>query len=279
LLGERPLVMGILNLTPDSFADRTPVTPERALEVALAMEADGADLIDVGGESTRPGAAPVPEDEERRRVIGAIERIAARVSIPVSVDTYKAAIARDAVAAGACVVNDVSGLLYDPAMGATVAAGGAALVLMHTRGRSRAMYEEAVYADVVADVSRELRAALVRACEAGVSREAIIVDPGIGFAKRPEHSYGVLAGLPRLAAALDRPLLAGPSRKSFMAGAVGHRPAHERDWGTAAAVSAAVLNGAHIVRVHAVSEMAQVVRVAEEVRRHAPPADPERHSL
>jgi dihydropteroate synthase len=177
------------------------------------------------------------------------------------------------------MVNDVSGLLYDPAMGAAVAAGGAALVLMHTRGRSSSMYAEAVYGDVVADVSRELRAALGRAHEAGVSREAIIVDPGIGFAKRPEHSYGVLAGLPRLAAALDRPLLAGPSRKSFMAGAVGPRPAHERDWGTAAAVSAAVLNGAHIVRVHAVSEMAQVVRVAEEVRRHALPADPERHSL
>ena len=146
-----------------------------------------------------------------------------------------------------------------------VAETGAALVLMHTRGRSATMYDEAVYGDVVAEVVGELRESIERATEAGVPRERLIVDPGIGFAKRPEHSYGVLARLAEIAAALDRPVLVGPSRKSFMRAALGERPAIERDWGTAAAVTAAVLAGAHIVRVHAVAEMAQVVRVAEEI--------------
>jgi dihydropteroate synthase len=183
------------------------------------------------------------------------------------VDTYKAAVAREALAAGAVVVNDVSGLKYDPPLARVVAEAGAALVLMHTRGRSKTMYQDAAYDDVVADVARELRASMAAARDGGVPGDRLIVDPGIGFAKRAEHSYGVLARLPELAAALDRPMLAGPSRKSFMREALGGRPAPERDWGTAAAVAAAVFGGAHIVRVHAVAEMAQVVRVAEEIRR------------
>jgi dihydropteroate synthase len=265
--------MGILNITPDSFAEATPLMSpagepnlEAAIALAEQMEADGADILDIGGESTRPGAEPLDAEEERRRVLPLIRSLASRLRIPLSIDTYKAAVAARAVAEGAAMINDVSGLLYDPRLGEVAAHTGAALVLMHTRGRSKEMYQEAVYTDVVTEVTAELHAAVQRAEAAGVSRDAVIVDPGIGFAKRAEHSYGVLARLPEVAAALDRPVLAGPSRKSFMRAALGDRPAPERDWGTAAAVTAAVLGGAHIVRVHAVGAMVQVVRVAEELR-------------
>jgi dihydropteroate synthase len=198
-----------------------------------------------------------------------IRALAGRLRIPLSIDTYKSDVAREALAEGAALVNDVSGLLYDPALGAVVADAEAGLVLMHMRGRSETMYAEAQYADLMADLAAELGMAIGRATSAGVPRAALILDPGIGFAKRQEHSYGVLARLHELAGRLDRPLLAGPSRKSFMASAIGPRPAADRDWGTAAAVTAAVLGGAHIVRVHAVAQMVQVVRVAEEIRRHA----------
>ena len=261
--------MGILNVTPDSFAESTRTRdPAMAIDAALRMEADGADIIDIGGESTRPGAEPVRGDEELARILPVLQGLAGRLRVPISVDTYKAAVARAAIDAGAAIVNDVSGLRMEPALAAVAAERGAALVLMHTRGRSKTMYAEAVYDDVVGDVARELKASVQTATDAGVPIDRIILDPGVGFAKRPSHSYGVLARLPELAAALDRPLLVGPSRKSFMRDAVGGRPAPERDWGTAAAVTAAVLAGAHIVRVHAVAAMIQVVRVAEEIRRH-----------
>ena len=261
--------MGILNVTPDSFAESSHVTdPQGAVDAALRMEGDGADLIDIGGESTRPGAEAVTADEELRRVMPVLEALAARVRVPISIDTYKAGVARAALAAGAAIVNDISGLRYDPALAQVVAEAGAALVLMHTRGRSKTMYSEAAYDDVVADVALEIGESIRAATGAGVAVDRILVDPGIGFAKRPSHSYGVLARLSELANALDRPLLVGPSRKSFMRDAVGDRPADERDWGTAAAVTAAVLGGAHLVRVHAVAEMVQVVRVAEEIRKH-----------
>jgi len=268
-LGRRCLVMGILNVTPDSFAERGPrLDPAAAVEAALRMEADGADVLDVGGESTRPGAEPVGAEEELARVLPVIRALAGRVRGPISVDTYKASVARAAVDAGASIVNDVSGLAYDPALARAVAESGAALVLMHTRGRPQTMMAQAVYDDVVREVAAELRSAVASAAAAGVAVERIVVDPGIGFAKRPAHSYGVLARLAELAAALERPVLVGVSRKSFLRAALDDRPAPERDWGTAAAVTAAVLGGAHIVRVHAVAEMAQVVRVAEEIRRH-----------
>jgi dihydropteroate synthase len=270
-LGARPLVMAILNITPDSFAERSPrLDVSAAVDAALRMEADGADLIDIGGESTRPGADPVPLDEELRRVMPVLEALQGRLRVPLSIDTYKAAVARAAIDAGAVMVNDVSGLEREPALADVVAGTGAALVLMHTRGSSKSMYEEAQYGDLIAEVAGELRTRVATATARGVPLERIIVDPGLGFAKRSAHSYGVLARLPELAAALDRPLLVGPSRKSFMRGALGDRPAHERDWGTAAAVTAAVLGGAHIVRVHAVAGMTQVVRVAEEIRSHQP---------
>jgi dihydropteroate synthase len=268
-LGERPLVMGILNVTPDSFGEVRPrQDPAEAVDWALEMEALGADVIDVGGESTRPGADPVSAAEERRRVLPVVERLASRLRVPLSVDTYKAEVARAALAEGAALVNDISGLLYEPALAVAVAEAGAGLVLMHTRGRSRAMYDEATYGDVVADVLAELQASVAAAITAGVPRDRLIVDPGLGFAKRAAHSYGVLAALPTLQTALDRPVLVGPSRKSFLRDEVGGATAPERDWGTAAAVTAAVLAGAHVVRVHAVREMVQVVRVAEAIRRH-----------
>ncbi len=262
-LGRRTLVMGILNVTPDSFADEAPsVDADEAVDRALRMEADGADLIDVGGESTRPGAESVSADEERRRVLPVVERLARRVTVPISIDTYKAPVAEDALAAGAVVVNDVSGLSYDPSLGEVVARRGAALVLMHTRGRSRTMYREAVYEAVAREVTTELRAAIERATGAGVAFDRLVVDPGLGFAKRADDSYRVLASLPDLAA-LDRPLLVGPSRKSFLTRAIGAVPPAERDWGTAAAVAASVLLGAHIVRVHRVAAMRDVVRVID----------------
>jgi dihydropteroate synthase len=269
-LGERCLVMGILNLTPDSFAERgSGLDPRAAVEAALRMEGDGADIIDIGGESTRPGAEPVAPGDELARVMPVLTALSTRLRIPISIDTYKAEVARSALSAGAVIVNDISGLRLDPLLGHVAAETGAALILMHSRGRPNTMNEEAVYGDVVAEVVRELRDSVAAAERAGVPRARVIVDPGIGFAKRPAHSYGVLAQLPAIAAALDRPVLAGPSRKSFLSEAVGDRPPLERDWGTAAAVAAAVLNGAHIVRVHAVAAMVQVVRVSEEIRRRS----------
>jgi len=266
-LGPRTLVMGILNVTPDSFAGGV-MDPDLAAETALGMEADGADIIDIGGESTRPGAEPVSEGDELARVIPVIERLRGRLRLPVSIDTYKAGVAGAAVAAGASIVNDISGLGYDPTLGDVVARAGVGLVLMHTRGRSRDMYREAGYGDVVADVSAELQQALERADAAGVARARVILDPGIGFAKGADDSRAVLANLAMLAR-LGRPLLVGPSRKSFLVDGQSPLPPAGRDWGTAAAVTVSVMGGAHIVRVHNVAAMVQVVRVADALRAQA----------
>jgi dihydropteroate synthase len=265
-LGERTLVMGIINVTPDSFADGgLRFDPHRAVDDGLRMIEDGADILDVGGESTRPGAESLSEDEELRRVLPVLERLtAAAGNVPVSIDTYKARVVLEAVARGAVMVNDVSALQYDPDLAAAVAETGAALVVMHNRGRSQEMYREATYQDVAGETATEVRAAMERAVQAGVRRESIIVDPGLGFAKRAEHSYTVLADLHRLRA-LDRPILCGPSRKSFLTLATGTRAPSDRDWGTAAAVAISVQLGAHIVRVHAVKELADVVRVADKI--------------
>ena len=270
-VGDRCLVMGILNVTPDSFADAVSrLDPAEAVDAALRMEAEGADLIDIGGESTRPGAEPVTADVELARILPVLTAIRDRVRIPISIDTYKADVAQAALDAGAVIVNDVGGHGVEAELACVVAQAGAALVLMHTRGTPKTMSAEAVYEDVLAEVTAELRQRMQCALDAGVTIDRLIVDPGIGFAKQPSHSYGVLAGLSEIASALDRPVLVGPSRKSFLRDAVGGGPAPERDWGTAAAVAAAVLGGAHIVRVHAVAEMAQVVRVAEQIRSHWP---------
>jgi dihydropteroate synthase len=259
--------MGVVNVTPDSFSDGGErYDASRAVEAARAMEAAGADVIDVGGETTRPGACPVDASEERRRVLPVIEALAGRLRVPMSVDTYKAEVADAALSAGAVIVNDISGLLYDPALAGVVSRRGAGLVLMHMRGRSSDMYRCADYQDLVTDVARELHQAMARAIAAGVPEAALVLDPGIGFAKRSEHSWRLLANLsaPGLAA-LGRPWLVGPSRKSFLTAAIGDVPPAARDWATASAVTAAVLAGAHIVRVHRVAEMVQVARVADRV--------------
>ena len=267
-LGERTLVMGVLNVTPDSFSDGgIRFDPVRAVEDGLRMASDGADIIDVGGESTRPGAEELSAEEELRRVLPVVEGLAAKGQI-VSVDTYKAAVAREALSRGAVIVNDISGFLFDCELPQVVAETGAAVVLMHNRGRSRDMYKEAVYRNVTDEICRELDGALSRAVTAGIAREAIIIDPGLGFAKRAEHSFAALASLDTLRS-LDRPILCGPSRKSFLTSAIGNKAPAEREWATAAAVTASVLLGAHIVRVHRVAEMVDVVRVADRIRQDA----------
>jgi dihydropteroate synthase len=272
-VGSRPLIMGVLNVTPDSFADAGRFSdPSQAVAAALEIEAGGADLIDIGGESTRPGAVPVDAASEIARVVPVVEALRGRLRIPVSVDTYKARVADAALDAGAAMINDISGLQYEPAMAAVVARQGAALVLMHTRGRSADMYGRADYQDLIGEVVAELKSSIRRATAAGVPMDAILVDPGVGFAKRPDDSYGVLARLPEIARALGRPVLVGPSRKSFLKEAAGGADGPQRDWPTAAAVAAAVLGGAHIVRVHAVPQMVQAVKAAEEIRRRLPAA-------
>jgi dihydropteroate synthase len=268
-LGERTLVMGIVNVTPDSFSDggRT-FDAKAAVTAALRMVDEGADLLDVGGESTRPGAQPVDGGEELRRVLPVIEGLAGRVTVPISIDTYKASVADAALAAGASIVNDISGLRYDPELAGVVARRGAPIVLMHTRGRSRDMYEQAHYHDVVDEVLDELRESIAFAAGAGVPREQMLVDPGIGFAKDATHSFEVLARLAEFAD-LGRPIVVGASRKSFL-----NRPIKQAaltadgEWPTAASVAAAALAGMHVVRVHAVREMAQVVRVADEIQKY-----------
>ncbi|MDI7267249.1 MAG: dihydropteroate synthase [Myxococcota bacterium] len=262
---SRPLVMGILNVTPDSFSDGGRfVDPGGAAAHAMRMVEEGADIIDVGGESTRPGSEPVTADEEMRRVLPVIESLAGRVGAPISIDTTKAAVAERAVRAGASMVNDVSGLRFDPEIADVVRERGAGLVLMHSRGRPKDMQDAPRYGDVVAEVVGELAEAMDRAVRRGVPSAAIVLDPGIGFAKRPEHSLRLLASIPALAA-LGRPVLVGPSRKAFI-GAVTGDPADRRLEGTLAAVAVAVFGGAHIVRVHDVAQARRAVQVAAAIR-------------
>jgi dihydropteroate synthase len=261
--------MGVLNVTPDSFSDGGQLASvDAALRASLVMAEAGADIIDIGGESTRPGARAVPAEEERDRVVPVIQALARETRVPISIDTYKPAVAAAALDVGAVIVNDISGLRYEPDLAGIVASAGAAMVLMHTRGRSAEMYREAAYHDVVAEVLDELRESVAFATAAGVDRGKLIVDPGIGFGKQAPHSFEALARLHEFAD-LCLPILVGPSRKSFLLRPLGRDlPPRERDWATTAAVAAAVLGGAHIIRVHAVAEMCQVARVSDELRRY-----------
>jgi dihydropteroate synthase len=269
LLGRRTLVMGILNATPDSFSDGgLHADPAPAVAHGLGLFQAGAEIVDVGGESTRPGGAPVPADEEIRRVAPVIEGLRRRGPGLISVDTSKAAVARAALDAGADLVNDVSGLRFDPSLGPLLAERGVPLVLMHVRGEFATMHERPAYRDVMGEVCAELRESLGRATRAGIAAERLIVDPGIGFAKDAGHSLEVLRRLGELHA-LGRPILVGPSRKSFI-GHVTGRPAGGRLLGTAAAVAACVLEGAHIVRVHDVAQMLDVTRVCDAILGGAP---------
>jgi dihydropteroate synthase len=255
--------MGILNVTPDSFADGGRyLDPGAAVRRGLELFAAGADVVDVGGESTRPqGSEPVGAEEEIRRVAPVIEELRSRSEGLISVDTTKSSVARAALDAGADMVNDVSGFRFDPDLAGLVAGRGIPVVLMHLRGDFATMHERSDYRDVAGEVAAELGETIEGALRRGVRREQIVVDPGIGFAKRAPQSLAALRDLGRLSA-LDRPILVGPSRKSFI-GAVLDRPVDERLMGTAAAVAAAVLGGAHLVRVHDVPEMRDVALVCD----------------
>ena len=257
--------MGILNVTPDSFSDGGAYADvDAAVAHGLALFEAGADILDVGGESTRPGALPIEAGEERRRVVPVIEGLRDRGAGFISVDTSKAEVARAALDQGADLVNDVSGFSFDPAMALFVAQAEVPAILMHLRGDFETIHREPRYGDTMGEVISELRAALVRGENAGVKREQMMVDPGIGFSKDPTHSLEVLRRLPELSA-LGRPILVGPSRKSFIGRVLG-LTVGDRLMGTAAAVAAAVLAGAHIVRVHDVKEMIQVVRLCDAIR-------------
>jgi dihydropteroate synthase len=257
--------MGILNVTPDSFSDGGRfASASDAVARGLALFAAGADIVDVGGESTRPGATPVSADEERRRVVPVVEGLRRGGAGFVSVDTTKAEVARAALDAGADLVNDVSGFAFDPELARVVAESGVPVVLMHRRGAFAEMHQNPRYGDVLAEVAAELGEAIGRAEAAGVDRAQVVVDPGIGFSKSAEHSLEVLRRLPELIG-LARPVLVGPSRKRFIGAIVEKEPAG-RTMGTAAAVAACIFGGAHIVRVHDVPDMVDVVRVCDAVR-------------
>jgi dihydropteroate synthase len=254
---ERPLVMGILNVTPDSFSDGNRFfSVTAAVERALEMERQGADIIDIGGESTRPNAPAVDLAEELNRVIPVLEGLAGVLRVPVSVDTYKAEVARAACAAGAEIVNDVSGLCFDPDMARVVAQADAGLVVMHTRGRPDSMQSDTRYDDLMTEVKEYLLESLALAKKAGIAPSRIVVDPGIGFGKSVQGNLELIRRLSELLP-LGHPILVGPSRKSFIGSVLG---ASERDriFGTAASVAVSILNGASIVRVHDVSAMRDV---------------------
>ncbi len=260
--------MGVLNVTPDSFSDGGLFfDPARALEHAARIIEEGADILDVGGESTRPGSADVDASEEARRVVPVVEALARRVGVPLSVDTTKASVARAALDAGAEIVNDVSGLRFEPALADEVARGGAGLVLMHSLGTRRTMHTLPPVEDVLAEVSRSLRESVAEAVRRGVPRASLCVDPGVGFGKSFEQNVELVARLDVFAAAFpDLPVLVGTSRKRFVGTLLGGAPVEERLHGTMATVAAAALRGASIVRVHDVRAAVDTIRVIDAIK-------------
>lgn len=264
-LGERTLIMAVLNVTPDSFSDGGLfLDTDMAVARALEIERAGADIIDIGGESTRPGSEGVSAEEELRRILPVIETLHGRIKIPISVDTSKSEVAEDAAAAGAEILNDVSGLRNDPRIAEVARRRKLPLILMHMRGEPRTMQKLPFARNVMHDVTQGLRHAVATARRAGVAKRQIILDPGLGFGKSYAQNFELIAHLSQLAR-LGFPLVVGASRKSFVGRALGGAPKEARAWGTAAAVTASILGGAHIVRVHDVAEMVQVARVADEI--------------
>jgi dihydropteroate synthase len=266
-LGERTLVMGVLNVTPDSFSDGGLYFDVRAgVERAFEIERAGADILDVGGESTRPGSKEISTEEELARILPVLEGLRGRLKIPISIDTRKAAVAERAAAAGAEIVNDVTALRADPELARIAHRRHLLLVLMHMHGEPRTMQKRPFARNVVRGVVSGLRAAMARARKTGMPKSQIVLDPGIGFGKSFDQNYELLARLPELAV-LGCPLLVGTSRKGFLGHTLDGAPAEARIWGTAATVAASILAGAHIVRVHDVAEMVQVARVTDAVLR------------
>ena len=269
LLGERTLIMGVLNVTPDSFSDGGRfLDPQAAAEHAVEMERAGAEIIDIGGESTRPGSIGISTKDELDRVLPVLEKLRGKLTAPISIDTSKFEVAEAAAAAGAEILNDVTALRHDPRLAELARRRKMPLILMHMRGEPLTMQKSPFAKDVVRDVTSGLRKAVALARKAGVARRQIIVDPGIGFGKSADQNLELIAHLPELAR-LGFPILVGTSRKSFLArvlgGAAGEVLSEDRIWATAATVAAAILQGAHIVRVHDVSEMARVARVTDAV--------------
>jgi dihydropteroate synthase len=271
---EKPVLMGVLNVTPDSFSDGGRFFGhDEALKRLEEIQAEGADIIDVGGESTRPGASPVSEEEELRRVMPAIQAAVGRLDLPVSIDTTKSGVARAALDAGAEVINDISGLRFDAGLAELAASAGAGLVLMHIRGEPRTMQREVHYDDLMGEIVGELRESTERALAAGCRAEQLVVDPGIGFGKTAEHNLAIINELGRLAG-LGYPVLIGPSRKSFIGKTLGLEVG-ERLEATIAACVVALLRGARIFRVHDVIEARRALDMAEAIVRGSSGASPD----
>jgi dihydropteroate synthase len=270
VLGKRTLVMGVLNVTPDSFSDGGKFfSVEQAVNGAMEMERDGADLLDIGAQSTRPGSEGVSAEEELRRLLPVLEALHGRLKIPISVDTQKAEVAERALELGAQWINDISGLKHDARIAEVAARHKVPLILMHIRGTPVTMQKTPFAKNVMKDVTAGLRESVQKARRAGVVKSQIVIDPGIGFGKSHTQNYELIAKLPELAK-LGYPLLVGTSRKGFLGATLADAegkpaPAEERIWGTAATVAASILNGAHIVRVHDVKEMVQVAKVANKL--------------
>ena len=263
VLGERTLLMGVVNVTPDSFSgDGLHLDTQAAAARALEMERDGADIVDIGGESTRPGAEWLAANEELGRVIPVLKLLRSRLKIPISIDTNKSEVAEAAAEAGAEIINDVTALRRDPHIAEVARRRKLPLILMHMRGEPRTMQTAPFARDAMHDVTQSLKKAAALAIRSGLPKSQLVLDPGIGFGKSFAQNYELIARLPELAR-LGFPILVGPSRKGFIGSTLGGTPENERAFGTAAAVTACILQGAHIVRVHDVREMAQVARVAD----------------
>ncbi len=262
---DRTYLMGVINVTPDSFSDGGLFFDrKKALDHGLELEAEGADMIDIGGESTRPGAIPISAEEEIRRVIPVIKALSAHVKVPISIDTYKAKVARMAIEAGASIINDISALRFDPDMVHIAREHKTPVVLMHMLGSPRDMQTNPVYRDVVRDVYNFLKERIEYAEKNGIRRDDIIIDPGIGFGKRLNHNLSLVKHL-EVFKELRRPILIGPSRKSFI-GEILRCPVNERIGGTAAVVAVAIMKGANIIRVHDVKAMKDIARMADAVK-------------
>lgn len=259
--------MGILNVTPDSFSDGgLHFHKSRAIDHALRMIDEGADIIDIGGESTRPGSEPVPVDEELRRTIPVIEALSGKINIPVSIDTYKSEVALRALEAGASMVNDISGMRFDPEMPKVISKYKVPVVIMHIKGNPKNMQDNPVYEALIPEIMDYFRISLRLAIKFGISEDMIIIDPGIGFGKTFDHNLEIINSLHEFTL-LEKPILIGPSRKTFIGKILDSAPANERIEGTAAAIAISIIKGANIIRVHDVKEMAKVARVADAIKR------------
>lgn len=265
-LGSRTHLMGILNVTPDSFSDGgSYFAQDQAVAHGIAMAEDGADIIDIGGESTRPYSSRLPAEEEMARVIPVIRRLSREISIPISIDTYKSEVAREALNAGASIINDISALRMDPHMGGVAAKAEVPVIIMHMKGTPESMQRNPEYDDLIQEVLDFLEDGLDRCQSAGIKKEWVILDPGIGFGKSFDHNLKIIHQLAQFKT-LARPLLLGPSNKAFI-GHILNKEAHERDTGTMAAVAACVMNGAHIVRAHNVKRAAETIKVIDAILR------------